>query len=115
MKQNLRINVSTFLAASYIKICNRNDPNINVCITNSIEQLRHKLTTGIPELKVPGIEPLAIKRVHLLRDPQNAKLDFLLSNLQVGIVYQSCFILCLFPRRVQYQIARKRLYKIFFN
>jgi len=69
-----------------MKICSRNDPNINECVSNSIEQLRHKLSTGIPELEIPAIEPLLMKRIHLLRGPRNAKLDFRLSNIQV---YQS--------------------------
>ncbi|XP_012219405.1 circadian clock-controlled protein daywake-like [Linepithema humile] len=67
----------------YIKVCSRNDPNINMCVANSIEQLRPKLTTGIPELDVPTIEPFILKRIQLLKGPKNAKLDFLISNLQV--------------------------------
>ncbi|XP_066904147.1 protein takeout-like [Halyomorpha halys] len=44
--------------ASYIQICKRNDPNIDQCIMNSIIALRPKLTEGIPELKVPSLDPL---------------------------------------------------------
>lgn len=71
--------------ASYIKVCSRKDPEINKCVFNSIEQLRDKLTTGIPELSVPSIEPLTLKHVHLLRGPNGARLDINLTNLQVGI------------------------------
>ncbi|XP_029169663.1 protein takeout-like [Nylanderia fulva] len=68
---------------SYMKVCNRKDPEINKCVFNSIEQLRDKLTTGIPELSVPSIEPLTLKHVRLLRGPNGARLDINLTNIQV--------------------------------
>lgn len=71
--------------ASYIKVCNRRDPEINKCVFNSIEQLRDKLVTGIPELSVPPIEPLILKHIRLLRGPNGARLDVNITNLQVRI------------------------------
>lgn len=70
-------------SASYIKVCNRKDPEINNCVVNSIEQLRSKLKIGIPELEVPAIEPLLLKHVRLSRGPQAARLDVNLTNIQV--------------------------------
>jgi len=74
-----------FFTASYIKICKRKDPEINKCAKNSIENLRNKLATGIPELNVPPFEPLVLKHMQLLRDSQSAKFDFNLTNIQVTI------------------------------
>lgn len=68
---------------SYIKVCSRKDPEINKCVFNSIEQLRDKLITGIPELSVPPIEPLILKHIRLLRGPIGARLDVNLTNIQV--------------------------------
>ncbi|EGI67977.1 Circadian clock-controlled protein, partial [Acromyrmex echinatior] len=68
---------------SFIKICNRKDPEINNCVLNSIEQLRSKLKIGIPELEVPAIEPFTLKHVRLLRGPQAARLDINLTNIQI--------------------------------
>ncbi|XP_072764814.1 protein takeout [Anoplolepis gracilipes] len=68
---------------SYIKVCNRKDPEINNCVVNSIDQLREKLITGIPELSVPSIEPLTLKHVRLSRGPNGARLDINLTNIQV--------------------------------
>lgn len=68
---------------SYIKVCNRNDPEINKCVLNSIEQLRGKLKSGIPELEVPAMEPLMLKHIRLLRGPQAARLDINLTNIQI--------------------------------
>ncbi|XP_014289104.1 protein takeout [Halyomorpha halys] len=48
---------------SYIKVCKRNDPKINQCIINSIETLRPQLIKGIPELDVPAMEPLKLKKI----------------------------------------------------
>ncbi|XP_066598655.1 protein takeout-like [Prorops nasuta] len=67
----------------YIKPCRRNDPDLNRCITNSIEQLRGKLAEGIPELESPPIEPLHLKEVRLLRGPAGARLDVNLSDIVV--------------------------------
>lgn len=52
---------------SYIHICKRNDPNVEDCIINSIEKIRGKLRVGIPELEVPGLEPLVIPELVIQR------------------------------------------------
>ncbi|KAK3912544.1 Putative beta-carotene-binding protein [Frankliniella fusca] len=57
----------------YIKVCKRNDPNLIDCIKDSIENLRPKLKTGIPELEVPGLEPLHLREINVT-PVQNARL-----------------------------------------
>jgi len=74
-----------FFTASYIKLCKRKDPEINKCVVNSIENLRNKLKTGIPELNVPPIEPLMLKHIQLLRNSQSTRFDLNLTNIQVTI------------------------------
>jgi len=44
----------------YIHVCKRDPDTISNCVRESIEHLRPKLVEGIPELNVPGIEPLII-------------------------------------------------------
>ncbi|CAH1399266.1 unnamed protein product [Nezara viridula] len=44
----------------YIEVCKRSDPDLQACIKKSIEDLRPKLIEGMPEMKVPPIEPLII-------------------------------------------------------
>ncbi|XP_057337489.1 uncharacterized protein LOC130675684 isoform X1 [Microplitis mediator] len=68
---------------SYIKACKKSDPDINKCITNTIENLRIKLSNGIPELDAPAIEPLVLKHVRLVRGPEGARLDVNLTDIQV--------------------------------
>ncbi|KAL7294603.1 hypothetical protein TKK_0011909 [Trichogramma kaykai] len=67
----------------YIKACKRSDPNINDCITNTIEGLREKLTYGIPELGAPAIEPLNLDQIRLVRGPNGARLDINVTDLKV--------------------------------
>ncbi|XP_034186319.1 protein takeout isoform X2 [Osmia lignaria lignaria] len=68
----------------YIKPCKKSEPDINECITNSIEELREKLSVGIPELEAPPIEPLLLKEIRLTRGPIGARLDVNLTNLKVS-------------------------------
>ncbi|XP_030022925.1 protein takeout [Manduca sexta] len=75
-----------FVAAdipSYIKVCQRNDPNVDKCIINSVDQLRPKMINGIPELNVPGIEPLSLGQIALARGPQGAKLTAVVNDVKV--------------------------------
>ncbi|KAL1490580.1 hypothetical protein ABEB36_013250 [Hypothenemus hampei] len=71
------------MSASYIKVCNRNDPEIAKCIMNSVEQLRGKLKIGIPELNVPPIEPLLLDEIKLRSGPNQAKIDANITNARV--------------------------------
>ncbi|XP_015604816.1 uncharacterized protein LOC107272305 [Cephus cinctus] len=68
----------------YIKPCKRTDPDIDICVANSIESLRGKLAEGIPELGAPPIEPLYLDQVRLLRGPSGARLDVNLTDIKVA-------------------------------
>lgn len=68
----------------YIKVCQRNDPNVDKCIMNSVEELRPKMIDGIPELDVPGIEPLSLGQIALARGPQGAKLTAVVNDVKVN-------------------------------
>lgn len=61
----------TLLAASYIHVCGRLDPNIDQCIINSVNSLKEELCNGIPELKVPPIEPLIIDKIAMTETNNN--------------------------------------------
>ncbi|XP_067013923.2 protein takeout [Anabrus simplex] len=66
----------------YIKVCSRKDSEINKCINNSIEIIRPKLISGIAELAVPPIEPLALDEMKLSRGPRGALLEALIRNIK---------------------------------
>ncbi|CAG9768269.1 unnamed protein product [Ceutorhynchus assimilis] len=65
----------------YIHICHRNDPEVAECIKNSVEALRPRLIQGIPELDVPGLDPLKIKKIVIFDGAQTPNLDASLSNV----------------------------------
>ncbi|XP_008551166.1 circadian clock-controlled protein daywake [Microplitis demolitor] len=44
----------------FLRVCNRNDPNMNACIKDSAEHLKPYLITGVPEYKIPSLEPLLL-------------------------------------------------------
>ncbi|KAL1490578.1 hypothetical protein ABEB36_013248 [Hypothenemus hampei] len=68
---------------SYIKVCKRNDPNLSKCMLDSIELLRPKLKSGIPELDVPPLEPLPLNEIKLRTGPDQAQINCNLTNLLV--------------------------------
>jgi len=46
-EQNANKNLNKFiLTASSVQVCSRNDPNIDQCITNSVNKLKPYLATG---------------------------------------------------------------------
>ncbi|XP_001607045.1 circadian clock-controlled protein [Nasonia vitripennis] len=47
----------------FIHVCKRNDPQIEACIKKSVEDLRPKLMTGVPEYNIPSLEPLLLKEL----------------------------------------------------
>ncbi|XP_030766692.1 uncharacterized protein LOC115890562 [Sitophilus oryzae] len=50
----------TYTLPSYIKPCNRSDPNIHKCVEVNIDALRPNLKEGIPSLFIPALDPLII-------------------------------------------------------
>ncbi|KAL1450221.1 hypothetical protein WDU94_002664 [Cyamophila willieti] len=50
---------------SYIKPCKRNDPNVNNCVKELIASLKPRFQQGLPELRIPSLEPLLLPGVVL--------------------------------------------------
>ncbi|KAL6255412.1 hypothetical protein P5V15_013747 [Pogonomyrmex californicus] len=68
--------VTTLVTAeipSYIHVCSRKDPNLDQCITDSINNLRSKLCEGISEMEVPSLNSFIINEI-VISDADNAKL-----------------------------------------
>lgn len=68
---------------SYIKVCSKSEPNLEKCIINSVNLIRPKLEKGIPELHVPGIEPLLLDEIQMRSGPSQAKIDANITNVRV--------------------------------
>ncbi|XP_071555954.1 uncharacterized protein [Temnothorax nylanderi] len=54
---------------SYLRPCGRKDPNYEQCIRNSVELLKDKICTGMPELNIPPNEPLIIDKLVVYDTP----------------------------------------------
>ena len=68
---------------SYIKVCPRTHQNLSACITNSIEELKPRLINGIPELDVPGLEPLSLDSINIDSLGGGTRLATNITNIKV--------------------------------
>ncbi|CAH1176098.1 unnamed protein product [Phaedon cochleariae] len=61
----LLFSLATFVSAeelpSFIHVCPKHDPNLEQCLIASVEDIRPFLVDGVPEYKIPSLEPLVMK------------------------------------------------------
>ncbi|CAH1110149.1 unnamed protein product [Psylliodes chrysocephalus] len=50
-----------FLTSSFIHVCHKEDPNLVQCMIASVEDIRPFLVDGVPEHRIPSLEPLIMK------------------------------------------------------
>uniref|UniRef100_A0A8D8RVK9 Uncharacterized protein n=2 Tax=Cacopsylla melanoneura TaxID=428564 RepID=A0A8D8RVK9_9HEMI len=67
---------------SYIPKCKADDPQLEKCILDGIEQVRPHLPNGIREINVPPVEPFAIDKLQVDRNNPNLKLKLILTNMK---------------------------------
>jgi len=60
--------VQISFSASYIKPCKRDDPNINECLMNLLEDIRPYISKGIPEMHILPLDPVTVPSVTLKQD-----------------------------------------------
>ncbi|KAL7294605.1 hypothetical protein TKK_0011911 [Trichogramma kaykai] len=81
---------------SFIHVCKRNDPQIEECIKKSVEEIRPKLVSGVPEFNIPSLEPLLLKELVAAEGAGGLKVtchnikaygasDFVIQKLRVDI------------------------------
>lgn len=69
--------------ASYLKVCHKNDPNLNDCIRDSIERLRPQLARGVPDLLIPSCDPLSIPEIVITQNSGAIRMESQYSNIIV--------------------------------
>ncbi|CAK1600170.1 unnamed protein product [Parnassius mnemosyne] len=85
MKVLLFISIAT-VATVYGKVpdyfpkCKKNDPLIEQCLTDGIENMKPKLKTGIPELNIPALDPFVVPTLKLDRTASNLRLKAVIKN-----------------------------------
>ncbi|XP_015604906.1 circadian clock-controlled protein [Cephus cinctus] len=47
----------------FLHVCKRKDPQVEACMTQSVEYLRPYLMKGVPECNIPALEPLLLKEL----------------------------------------------------
>ncbi|KAK0082829.1 hypothetical protein PV325_009774 [Microctonus aethiopoides] len=57
------LSVSAVDLPEFLHVCNRNDPNINTCISESVMHIRPYLVEGVPDYNIPSLEPLLLKEL----------------------------------------------------
>ena len=106
-EQRMR-NVIIRIAASYIHVCGRRNPNLNKCVEESVRSLIPQLKSGIAELSVPSLEPLNVDEIPLANLPEfravatDVKLselsNFDVKYLMVDLKNQKIDLEIVFPR-----------------
>ncbi|KAJ9577480.1 hypothetical protein L9F63_005981 [Diploptera punctata] len=70
-------------ASDLFKVCNRNDPHLDDCARQTLEELRPKFKKGIPELKMASVDPMVIPRVSVTQGSGPVSIDSTFTNLHV--------------------------------
>lgn len=71
------------LAASYFPRCHIDDPRINDCLLKATETVRPFLIKGVPELKIPPMEPFLLPEASLQQGTQALNFKATLYNTTV--------------------------------
>lgn len=66
-----------------MKICSRNDPNLNKCARNALYSLKERLPYGIPELYIPATEPLVIPEIKMNQDTGAVYVKSIYKNVEI--------------------------------
>jgi len=61
-------------------VCGRQNPNLNQCILDNINNLKNKICEGLTDLNLPPLEPLNIDKLVI---SENANNKIYLNNVQI--------------------------------
>ncbi|CAD6992042.1 unnamed protein product [Ceratitis capitata] len=69
---------------SFVKVCRRNDPNLDMCARQSLLAMKDLFHYGIPELFIPPITPLVIPEIKMDQDSGAIYLHSTFKNITVN-------------------------------
>lgn len=72
-----------FASASYFPRCHIDDPRINDCLLKATETVRPFLIKGVPELKIPPMEPFLLPEATLQQGTEALNFKATLYNTSV--------------------------------
>ncbi|EDV92574.1 protein takeout [Drosophila grimshawi] len=68
----------------FLKICQRDAPDLNKCARESFESLEPHLMDGIPELYIPPMEPLLVPEIRMDQDSGAIYLHSVYRNVKIS-------------------------------
>ncbi|KAK7864179.1 hypothetical protein R5R35_004093 [Gryllus longicercus] len=69
--------------SDYFLVCRRGDPDFAGCVKRSIEDARPRLVKGMPEVRLPSIDPLRIEQLEMQEGQGNFRFLMRLKNVSV--------------------------------
>ncbi|XP_054745389.1 circadian clock-controlled protein daywake [Anastrepha obliqua] len=69
---------------SFVKVCHRNDPNLDMCARQSLLALKDLFSYGIPELFIPPIAPLVVPEIKMYQDSGAIYLHSTFKNITIN-------------------------------
>lgn len=72
------------IAADYLKICHRSDPDLNGCVAQAIEELRPMMVLGLQDMMIPSFEPLYVSKVMISQNAGAINLQSEYTNILVS-------------------------------
>ncbi|GBP39799.1 RNA-directed DNA polymerase from mobile element jockey [Eumeta japonica] len=82
-KSLYRCRRNTALHEKYLKICDRDSPDVNDCLAEAIQEALKTLSRGIPDLGVPSIDPYEQDEIHLEYKNNQIRAQMDMKNLHV--------------------------------
>ncbi|XP_037946301.1 protein takeout [Teleopsis dalmanni] len=91
---------------SFIKVCHRSDPQLNMCARNSLNDLKERFIVGIPELFIPPIEPLVIPEVKMDQDSGAIYLHSTFKNVKItGLSNFTLNDITIEPKKLKFSLS----------
>lgn len=66
----------------FIHLCKRNDPNLDQCLLETVESLRPKFATGVPEIGIPALDPLFLPQI-VIFNGEKGEIKVIANNVKV--------------------------------
>lgn len=67
---------------NFVHVCKRTDPQLEKCLTQTIESLRPEMPNGIPKMQIPALEPMSIPMLVINRNEEALKVKATLKDIQ---------------------------------
>lgn len=67
---------------NFVHVCKRTDPQLDKCLTQTIESLRPGMAEGISKMQIPALEPMIIPMLVVNRNEERLKVKATIKDVQ---------------------------------